>query len=326
MAGLPSYFIKRAVTSVISVLAIISFLFFLLHLLPGDPILILFRNPALTHAQIENLRREFGLDKPLWEQYFLYLGNVFRGNFGISFYFREPVRLVIFPALLNSLILLIPATVVAIVLGIFTGVISAWHRGKKTDFASLGSALALYSMPPFWLGSIFIVIAVTYAHGLIPVSGMYSVGALNQGLLTKTIDVLAHMFLPFVTLTLILYGQFTIIMRNSLINVFSEDYMITAKAKGAKSRRLIWKHAYPNGLLPMISIIAINLGIVVAGAILTETVFSWPGIGYMIYEAIISRDYPLLQGAFLIISITVVVANLVADILYGYLDPRVRLR
>ncbi|MEM4090740.1 MAG: ABC transporter permease [Thermoplasmatales archaeon] len=232
----------------------------------------------------------------------------------------------IFPALLNSLILLMPATVLAIILGIFTGVVSAWHRGKKIDFASLGSALAFYSMPPFWLGSILIVTAVTYGHGHIPVAGMYSYGVFHQSIPAKIIDVLSHMMLPFITLTLVLYGQFTIVMRNSLIDVFSEDYMITAKAKGAKPRRLIWRHAYPNGQLPMISIIAINLGIVVAGAILTETVFSWPGIGYMLYEAIISRDYPLLQGAFLIIAISVVIANLMADFLYSYLDPRVRFR
>ena len=130
--------------------------------------------------------------------------------------------------------------------------------------------------------------------------------------------------LPLITLTLVLYGQFTIIMRNSLIDVFTEDYIVTAKAKGADDKRIIWKHAYPNALLPMVSIIAINFGLVVAGAVLTETVFSWPGIGLMIYNSIISRDYPILQGAFFIISVTVVIANLIADFIYSYLDPRIR--
>jgi len=319
-----SYFVKRIISSIVTIFVIISFLFFLFHLIPGNPILILYRNPALTQSQINVLYRQFGLNKPLWQQFFIYIGNTFTGNLGISFFYREPVSMVLFPALLNSLILLIPATFLAIILGILTGVLAAWHRGKKIDFVTLGSAMAFYSMPAFWLGSIFITIAISTKA--LPVSGMYQLGVYNQNILERMSDFLSHLILPLVTLTLVLYGQFTIVMRNSLIGVFSEDYIITARAKGANTRRLIWKHAYPNALLPMISIIGINLGIVVAGAVLTETVFSWPGIGFMVYQAIISRDYPLLQGAFLIISISVVVANLAADLLYGYLDPRVRLR
>lgn len=324
MKGLASYFARRTVFAVVTIFIIISFNFFLFRILPGNPIELLYRNPMLTKDQIDALYHQFGLDKPLWEQFFIYIINSLTGNLGISFYYKQPVTNVLIPALENSLILLIPATVLSIALGIITGVISAWRRGTKLDFALLGSALAFYTMPTFWLGSIFIIVALHI--GGIPVSGMYSLGFNYTGIIPRILDLLSHLMLPLITLTLVLYGEFTIIMRNSLIDVFTEDYIVTAKAKGADESRIIWKHAYPNALLPMVSIIAINFGLVVAGAVLTETVFSWPGIGLMIYDAIISRDYPILQGAFLIISITVVIANLIADFVYSYLDPRIRYR
>jgi len=322
MKSLASYFVKRTVFAVVTIFIIISFNFFLFRILPGNPIELLYRNPMLTKDQIDALYHEFGLDKPLWEQFFIYLLNSITGNLGISFYYKQPVTNILIPALENSLILLIPATILSIVLGIITGVISAWHRGTKVDLTLLGSALALYTMPTFWLGSIFIIIALHI--GGIPVSGMYSLGVYYNGIIPRMLDLLSHLMLPLITLTLVLYGEFTIIMRNSLIDVFTEDYIVTAKAKGSDDKRIIWKHAYPNALLPMVSIIAINFGLVVAGAVLTETVFSWPGIGLMIYDAIISRDYPILQGAFIIISITVVIANLIADFIYSFLDPRIR--
>jgi peptide/nickel transport system permease protein len=322
MKGLASYFTKRVVFAVVTIFIIISFNFFLFRILPGNPIELLYRNPMLTKAQIDALYHQFGLDKPLWEQFLIYIYNSLTGNLGISFYYKQPVTNVLIPALENSLILLVPATILSIALGIITGIVSAWHRGTKLDFALLGSALAFYTMPTFWLGSIFIIVAL-YIGG-IPVSGMYSLGLNYTGIIPRIMDLLSHLMLPLITLTLVLYGEFTIIMRNSLIDVFTEDYIVTAKAKGADDKRIIWEHAYPNALLPMVSIIAINFGLVVAGAVLTETVFSWPGIGLMIYDAIISRDYPILQGAFLIISITVVIANLIADFVYSYLDPRIR--
>ncbi|HYM38686.1 MAG TPA: ABC transporter permease, partial [Thermoplasmata archaeon] len=158
----------------------------------------------------------------------------------------------------------------------------------------------------------------------IPVFGMYTIGAAYPSVLDQGVDLLSHLLLPLATLTIVLYGEFTIIMRNALIDILSEDYIVFARSKGASDRRIMQRHAYPNAQLPMISIIAVNVGLVVGGAILTEVVFSWPGVGLLIYSSITARDYPILQAAFLVVAISVVVANLVADLLYGVFDPRIR--
>ncbi len=311
-----SYIAKRIALTVVSIFIIISFNFFLFRVLPGNPITLLYRSPRLTLNQEKSLAIQFGLNKPEWEQYLLYIRNALEGNFGISFYYKVSVTSELIPALENSLVLLIPATIISVLLGIFTGVFSAWRENSKTDVAVLQTAMAFYAMPTFWLGGIFILLAI-YIGG-IPVAGEYSVGS------TSILNLLEHMALPLLTLVLVYYGQFTIMMRNSLRDVLSEDYIVTAYAKGADSRRILYTHAVPNAMLPMISLIAINLGLMVTGAILVETVFSWPGIGYMIYEAIGHLDYPMLQGAFIIVTFSVVLANLLADMIYGMVDPRIR--
>ncbi|MCL4447217.1 MAG: ABC transporter permease [Thermoplasmatales archaeon] len=316
------YLSKRVLFAIVSVLVIISFDFFLFRLMPGNPILIDYRSPALTRQQIEALSKQFGLNLPIWEQYVLFMKNTFEGNFGISIFYKQSVSSVLFPALYNSLILLLPATIIAIFLGIFTGKFAAWRRGSASDGVVTGTSMAIYSIPTFWLGGIFILIAIkTHAF---PVSGMYVTGAVYSSVFAQLSDLLDHLVLPLATLTLVLFGQFTIIMRNSLIDVLQEDYINFAKSKGASDRYILNKHAVPNAELPMISIIAVNLGLTVGGAILTEVVFSWPGIGFLIYSAINARDYPILQAAFVIIAIVIVLANIIADILYSYLDPRIR--
>lgn len=317
-----SYFVKRTISAILTILAIIILNFILFRLLPGNPITLLYRSPALTSQQIAMLESQFGLKQPLWIQFLIFFKNSLVGNFGISFFYKEPVTSVIIPAIENSLILLVPATVLAILLGMLTGAISAWHSGKKVDGAILGASLALYAMPTFWLGSMLIVVAL-YTGG-IPVGGMYSLRALSQGAINRFVDLLSHLFLPLLTLTLVLYGEFTIVMRNSLLDVLTEDYIVTAKAKGATDGRILWRHAFPNGLLPLVSLIAISFGLVLGGAMFTEIVFSWPGIGFATYNAIFERDYPVLQGAFFLITITVVLANYIADFVYGFIDPRIR--
>jgi peptide/nickel transport system permease protein len=322
MNGFQKYTIRRIVFAVITVFVIISFDFFLFRLMPGNPILVDYRSPALTKAEIDALSREFGLNLPIWQQYLLYVKNTFMGNFGISISYKEPVSSILFPSLENSLVLLVPATVLAIFLGMLTGKFAAWRRGGSTDSIITGGSMALYSIPTFWLGSLFIILAIkTHAF---PVSGMYVNGVVFSSPLAQLSDLLDHLVLPLATLTLVLYGQFTIIMRNSLIDVLQEDYVGFAKSKGASDKYILNKHAVPNAELPMISIIAVNLGLTVGGAILTEVVFSWPGIGFLIYSAINARDYPILEAAFVIVAIVIVAANIIADLLYSYLDPRIR--
>lgn len=317
-----AYVIRRVVASLIAIFAIVTINFILFRVLPGNPIQLLFRNPRLTLEQIRTLERQFGLDRPLLDQFFIYLANVMQGNLGISFFYKTSVTSVLIPRIINTLILVLPATITAILLGILTGMIAAWRRASKTDIAILTSAMGLYSLPTFWLGGVLILISIYYIK--LPISGMLTYGVTYPDFTSYLLDFLRHFILPYVTLTLVTYGEFTIILRSALIDVLTEDYIMAAKAQGIPTYRLLSKYALRNAMLPTVSIIAINLGLVVAGAVLTETVFSWPGVGRLIYDAILNRDYPILQGAFIIVTVSVVLANFIADVIYGYLDPRVR--
>jgi peptide/nickel transport system permease protein len=294
----------------------------LFRLLPGNPVELLFRNPLLTVQQIQQLNAQFGLNQPLWVQFIVFLKNVFEGQWGLSFFYRVPVSQVLFVALLNSIILLIPSTILAIIVGVGLGILSGWRRDSATDVGILASSLVLYAVPTFWLGMLFIMMALK--SGGLPVSGMATVGQSYPSTWGYVSDVLEHLFLPTVTLTLVTLGEFTIIMRSSVLSQLTEDYVVAAAAKGMSGSKLLRKHIVPNAMLPTVTIIAISIGTVVAGAVLTETVFSWPGVGSLIYDSISRRDYPVLQGAFLVIAAVVILSNFVADLVYAYLDPRVR--
>jgi len=320
--GIGRYVAKRALTSVITFFGVLVLTFILFRLLPGNPVLLLFRNPELTQQQIAQLSAEFGLNKPLYVQFALFIANVFRGNWGLSFYYRVPVTQVLFPALLNSIILLLPSTILAIIIGVWLGIFSGWKRNTLTDMAILSSSLVLYAVPTFWLGILLIMLAVRV--GGLPVSGMVAIGVTFSSPLQYIVSLLRHLTLPMITLTLVTLGQFSIIMRTSVVNELTEDYVVAAYAKGMSEGRLIRKHVVPNALLPTVSVIAISIGTVVAGAVLTETVFSWPGVGTLIYDSIGRRDYPVLQGAFLIVALSVIISNFIADLVYAYLDPRVK--
>ena len=237
--------------------------------------------------------------------------------------FKEPVIQVIGERLFPTLLLVGVSTLVAIIVGVFLGIIAAARQGKKIDISSLAFRSFTYSMPTFWLG-IMLVIFFSVTLNLFPTSGMVTAGMVFNHSFEKALDILMHLFLPTLTLSLVLIGQFVLIMRNSLLEVLTEDYITTAKAKGFSEKLIIKRHALPNAMLPMVTIIAINLGFMIAGAIQIETVFSWPGLGRLMYEALNNRDYPLLQGIFLIVSVCVVLANFMADIIYGYLDPRIK--
>ncbi|MEM4065884.1 MAG: ABC transporter permease [Candidatus Micrarchaeaceae archaeon] len=232
-----------------------------------------------------------------------------------------PVLNLIIPAILNSLILGFPATLAAILLGIYTGKIAAWKRGTKTDSVVTNLSMTLYAIPGFWLAILMILL---FLHTGLPLSGMYTYGISYNSNFGRIFDLLRHLFLPFITLTFVIFGSYTLIMRNSLTDVLTEDYIVTARAKGVPERDILNRHAMRNAMLPMVSVIAIQIGTLVGGIVVIETVFSWPGIGWMIYQAIMGRDYPLLQGAFLIISSVVILANFIADLIYLLVDPRIK--
>jgi len=272
---------------------------------------------------LENIRRMYGLHLPWYQQFFVYLKNLSAGDLGMSFLYKKPVIDVIGTRILPTVVLLGFAELLAILIGILFGVISAWKRGKPLDTGLLSTSLLLYSMPTFWLGMMLILAFCVYLKAL-PISGMVTPGRLFVNQWAQLQDMTRHMVLPMMCLTLGMIGEYAITMRSTMIDVLSEDYITTAKAKGFSERYVLRYHAVPNAMLPMITLIAINLGMIVGGAIQVETVFSWPGLGSLMYSALVNRDYPLLQGVFLLSTVAVVFANFLSDILYEIVDPRVR--
>jgi peptide/nickel transport system permease protein len=224
-------------------------------------------------------------------------------------------------ALVNTLILVVPAQVLSILFGVLLGLVAAWRRGKATDLASLAFSLFMWSLPTFFLAIILLFVGARYFD--LPIGGKSTIGADYANIFEQAADLVAHLILPTLTLTLVLLGEYMLIMRSSVLDVFSEDYILTAKAKGLSTSRIIRGHALKNAMLPMVTLIAINLAFTVSGAIQVEEVFSWPGLGHLTVEAVSERDYPVLQGAFLLLAVAVVFANLVADLIYGWLDPRI---
>jgi peptide/nickel transport system permease protein len=313
------YLVKRAIFALVTVFVAITFNFVLFRLAPGDVVSNLARVPQATPALRIALRREFGLDKPKWDQYVLYLDQLAHGNLGISFQDQQPVSDDLRTAVFNTVPMVLLGVIIAIVLGVATGVIAAWRRGTLGDHASLGVALAFYAMPTQWLGLMLIILVA----GMLPSAGMENEFLLNPSPWEHIKDVGVHMILPSMTLALGLFGQYAVLTRSAMLETFGEDYILTARAKGLSNVAVLWKHALRNALLPVTTLMALSLGYILGGAILVETVFAWPGIGRAVYQAVLNRDYPMLQGAFLLLTISVVFFNFVADVLYLKLDPRI---
>jgi len=313
------YFIKRFLFAVVTVFVAITINFALFRLAPGSAVANLSRVPHATPETREALKREFGLDKSRGEQFVLYLKQLAHGNLGVSFANQQPVSSNLKTALKNTIPMVLLGTLFAIVFGMLTGVIAAWRRGTSTEGLTLGTALTLYSMPTHWLGLMLIIVFA----GTLPTGGMSDEFLIDPTWFQHMQDLARHIFLPALTLGLVLFGEYTLIVRSAMLETLGEDYVLTARAKGLRPWTIVRKHALRNALLPVTTLIALSLGYIVAGAILVETVFSWPGIGRAVYDAVLQRDYPMLQGAFLVLTISVVFFNLVADLLYFKLDPRI---
>jgi len=314
------FILKRPVISLFLIWVVVTLNFFLFRILPGDPVRFLFNDPRMTEEIRQRLYASFGLDKPLPVQYGLYLLNAARGELGKSFVHLEPVAKIVGEKLVNTIILVGPATLIAIILGSLLGVVMAYRRGTTTDTGILGMVLLFWATPTFWVGLLIIVAFL----GVLPTSGMFAPGASYLPFSQKIGSLLSHLILPLITLSFALTGQYAMIMRNTLIDILSEDFITTAKSRGFRDHYILRRHAVPNAMLPMTTIIAINIGLIMGGAVQTETVFSWPGIGRLMYDSILTRDYPVLQGSFLIMATCMITANFIADILYGFFDPRVR--
>lgn len=318
-----SYLARKAAQLALTLFAVITFNFLLFRVLPGDPIRLIARAGHLSPEAMEQLRATFGLDRPLVVQYGYYLRNLFHGDFGFSITYRRPVADILAERMVNTAILLGAATVLIVVLGVGIGVIAAARRGSKLDSSSVVTALLFWSLPTFWTGMLLVFLLGVWLHAF-PISGITTPGAVYTSTLDRWSDITSHIVLPTVTLALVDIGQFVLITRSSLIDVLTEDFILTAKAKGLSRRSVIWKHGVRNALLPVITASALYISLVVGGAIQVETVFSWPGMGRLVYDAVLRRDYPILESCFLIFAVAVILANLASDLMYQVLDPRVR--
>jgi peptide/nickel transport system permease protein len=320
------YLVRRVATALLTIGLIVVLNFMLFRAMPGSPERVLLgRLPGVTPEVIAGTRARWGLDKPLFpDQFVAYIGSTLQGDLGFSYAARgRPVTDVLAQRLGPTLLLFGLGEIVAIAVGLALGAYSGWRRGGKVDYLGNGLSLILYSTPYFLLGMGLLIVFAT-GLGWFPTFGMQTSGRHYADLFEQLGDVGAHLALPLATVALGLVGQYAILMRSSILDTMGEDYVTTARAKGLTEGSILRNHALPNALLPTVSLVAINLGYVVAGAITVEVVFNWPGLGTLTVDALSSRDYPVLQGVFLLLSIAVVLANLIADLAYGLLDPRVR--
>jgi peptide/nickel transport system permease protein len=326
MAGthLIAYILRRLLQAIPLIFVIIVINFFLIHSAPGDPLDVLTGQMETSEEYIAQLRAEFGLDRPLIEQLGIYLWKTAQIDLGYSLRYRQDVLDLILGRLPATLLLMGTALVVSSSLGILLGVVAARRPYSLTDNAVTLVALAGYSMPVFWLGQLLLL-----AFGLhlawFPVQGMYSLRAPSEGF-ARLLDLLRHMALPVATYSVYHLTLIYRLTRVKMQETLALDFITTARAKGLSEARVGWRHALPNALMPIVTVIGLNFGFMLAGSVLTETVFAWPGTGRLLYEAINARDYPVLLGLFTVLSVMVILANVVTDVIYAFIDPRVTYR
>ncbi|HEY7400675.1 MAG TPA: ABC transporter permease [Actinomycetota bacterium] len=313
------YVLKRTGFALVTIFVAVTINFVLFRALPGDTISNLSKVPGATPALRAELTKEFGLDRSKWDQYWIYLRQLATGNLGVSFSSVEPVRSEVARAVANTIPMVFVGTLFAIGLGTVTGVLAAWKRRTVVDYGSVSAALIFYSLPTHWLGLMLLLLTAGY----LPRGGREDEFLFDPTFVQHWVDVGKHMLLPSLTLGLVLYGQYTLVTRSAMLETLGEDFILTARAKGLADRTIVRRHAFRNAMLPVITLVALSLGYIVAGSILIETVFSWPGVGLLVSRSVERRDWPVLQGAFLILTISVVFFNYVADLLYFRLDPRI---
>ena len=322
---LRKYVFQRLIQIAVIFFVILTVLFLLFRLAPGDPVSRMI-DPDMTPEEAQSLIHQMGLDEPLWVQYLYYVKNFFTGDFGNSFHYGQPVIKVIWNCLPNTILLFTTSIILAALVGVFLGKIASWHKGEKLDSWMTIGALVAHTVFLPWLALLLIWI-FAFKLGWFPITGMVSEDVWldpDSGLLAKGVDILYHMTLPLATLFLIHFGSYLLIMRSSMLETLKEDYILTARAKGLEEKEIRDHHAAPNASLPVVTSVGLSLAFSINGGALTETVFTWPGIGRELVFSVSHNDYPLAQACFLLISIVVLLSNLVVDILYAYLDPRIR--
>jgi peptide/nickel transport system permease protein len=328
------YIIKRLAMLVPVMLGVSIIAFSLIHLAPGDPARTMLGERA-TQEQLNEIREKYGLDEPLYVQYGIWLNGVLHGDLGRSITSHEEVGKEIADRLPNTIELAIGAMIFAIIIGVFAGIISATKQYSITDYTCMGIALFGISMPVFWLGIMLMMIFGVFL-GWLPIGGRINLlipfqrvtgfmifDSIITGNLPALISVLRHLTLPAIALGTIPMAMIARVTRSSMLEVLRQDFIRTERAKGLSERMVIYKHAVRNAMVPVVTVIGLNVGLLLAGAILTETVFSWPGVGRLVVNAVYERDYPLVVGCILVFAIIFVIVNLITDILYTYIDPRI---
>lgn len=321
--------LKKVVSLAITIVAVWTLNFVLFHILPGDPAYALVGS-RIPKEQADALREKLGLDRPLYEQYYLSTKALLtEGELGYSWFYKDEgrpakVTSVVMERMKYTLLLVGIGTFFAVVIGVNLGIIAGSRRGEPLDVAIVGSSLAFYAMPAFWLGMILLMVFAV-GFNLFPLRGFRTYTGTDVSLFAAILDALWHMVLPVTVFVLVSVSDFVLMMRNALIDVLTEDYVTTARAKGVAPNDIIRKHGVPNAMIPTVATTAMFVGWVVTGAIMIEIVFSWPGVGLLTWDAIKQQDYPLLQGIFLVVTLTMLLANFIADIIYTYIDPRVRI-
>ena len=323
--GLPRYLATKILAAVVSFAVTLVIGFVLFNLLPANPVATMTRGRPTSQAQMAQLRHQLGLDESLPHRFLTFVTDVFTGNLGTSWQFQQSVTSLIGERLWPTVLLMGSATVISVVLGLWLGIRSGWRHGSLFDKISSSVSLGLWSVPTFWLGMILLIV---FAVGTGPVSGFLPAGGMSDpGVasgLPYVLNVAKHLVLPCLTMVLVIFAQYVAIMRSSIIDELGSPYLLTARAKGLTDVQVRRRHAVPNALLPSVTMIFLQLGGVVSGAITVETVYSWPGLGYLSYQALQVPDLPLLEGTFIVFSASVIIMNLLADVAYRILDPRVR--
>jgi peptide/nickel transport system permease protein len=317
--GAVRYVLTKIGGALLSFALVIVLGFLLFRVLPGDPVQTMTRGRPATPEMMAELEHKLGLDLPLWQQFLKYVGDLLHGDLGESYVFNVPVLQKIGERFWPTMLLVGVSTLIAVALGLWLGTRAGWRRGSRFDRVSTAVALTLWSTPTFWLG----MLLMAGTTGLFPTAGIvYS--DTPPDFFSQALDVAHHMVLPVITLVAVTYAQYQLVMRSSLVEEMGADYLTTARAKGLRDDLVRRRHAVPNALLPTVTLVFLHLGMVIAGAISVETVFSWPGLGLLTYDALRVGDLPLLQGTFVVLAGTVIFMNMLADILYRVLDPRVR--
>ena len=315
----------KTLAALVTLAFVLVFNFFLFRVM-GDPTSQIARLPSRpTAEEVEKLRNFYGIDKPITSQFADYVGNTLQFDLGTSQRTREPVLDEIIDALPWTLLLVGTGTLLATLIGTWLGVVAATRRGKPADNALLGFSTFTYAAPEYWIGIILILVFAVWIP-IFPAGQQVTPGVEFSSFFEEAVDVAEHLVLPATAMTLMLLGQYFLIMRSSMVDVLTEDFITVKRAIGLPWDRVVRRHAVPNALLPLVTLSAIQFGAVVSGAITIETIFSWPGLGELTFTAINDKDFPMLQGTFLLFSAGVILANLLADCLYFYLDPRVQAR